>query len=406
LAVAALASAASARAATIVPNTGADEYDAVADTDCSLREAIQSGNNFADFGGCVNTGDPSYGGIEILLSGGVTYQRTRADAGGDEDANATGDFDAVLQSLTIGMLGSASSGAVIAGTGAPSGGRIIEVLNGQLNISGVTLRSGNAGAGELGGAISKSTGSGPMTLTGVTVSGNVANGGGGIFTNAPTALTNVTISGNLAADYGGGLYTGETSVDLNNVTVTANTADSDASGTGNGGGLLVDGVSFPLNLSNTIVAGNIDASPGAEMPDCEPGATSLGHNLIGNTTGCSWVSAAGDVLDPPGGPGLAALLGNGGLTQTHALLAGSPAIDAGNPAPPDGSAPECATSDQRGTVRPQGGRCDIGAFEFSPTPKALPPIPTGGKKKCKKRKGKKGAGAAKKCKKKGRGLPL
>ena len=122
------------------------------DADCSLREAIQSGNNFADFGGCVNTGG-GYGEITILLSGGITYERTRTDAG-DEDTNATGDFDAALQSLTIAVLGSAPGSAVIAGNGATNGGRIIEVLNGQLHLTGLTLRAGNAGL-ENGGAILK-----------------------------------------------------------------------------------------------------------------------------------------------------------------------------------------------------------------------------------------------------------
>jgi hypothetical protein len=44
------------------------------------------------------------------------------------------------------------------------------------------------------------------------------------------------------------------------------------------------------------------------------------------------------------------------LTQTIGLLRGSPAINAGNNA-------TCPTTDQRGVTRPQGGVCDIGAFE-------------------------------------------
>ena len=55
-------------------------------------------------------------------------------------------------------------------------------------------------------------------------------------------------------------------------------------------------------------------------------------------------------------PLLGPLQDNGGPTFTHALLAGSPAIDAGN----DGAAP---ATDQRGTSRPQGLFSDIGAFE-------------------------------------------
>src|SRR3970282_626777 len=55
--------------------------------------------------------------------------------------------------------------------------------------------------------------------------------------------------------------------------------------------------------------------------------------------------------------GLGPLANNGGPPQTHALLAGSPAIDAGSP-----DCPPPAT-DQRGVARPQGPACDIGAYE-------------------------------------------
>jgi hypothetical protein len=66
-------------------------------------------------------------------------------------------------------------------------------------------------------------------------------------------------------------------------------------------------------------------------------------------------------VDPKLGP----LQNNGGPTQTHALLAGSPAIDSAfcPTSPP-------VTTDQRGVVRPIDGNrdgqilCDIGAFEF------------------------------------------
>ena len=54
------------------------------------------------------------------------------------------------------------------------------------------------------------------------------------------------------------------------------------------------------------------------------------------------------------------LADNGGLTQTIALVPGSPAIDAG--------AATCVPTDQRGVTRPQGPACDIGAFEVEATP--------------------------------------
>ena len=58
-------------------------------------------------------------------------------------------------------------------------------------------------------------------------------------------------------------------------------------------------------------------------------------------------------VDPLLGP----LADNGGLTRTHALLAGSPALDAGD----DAAAP---ATDQRGIARPQGAASDIGSFEL------------------------------------------
>ncbi|HSM54865.1 MAG TPA: choice-of-anchor Q domain-containing protein [Candidatus Sulfomarinibacteraceae bacterium] len=86
---------------------------------------------------------------------------------------------------------------------------------------------------------------------------------------------------------------------------------------------------------------------------------SSGHNLADDTS-CGFDTVTGDVITTQ--PGLAELADNGGPTLTHALLAGSPAIDAGHPA-------ICPQSDQRGVARPLDGngdglaRCDIGAFE-------------------------------------------
>lgn len=61
---------------------------------------------------------------------------------------------------------------------------------------------------------------------------------------------------------------------------------------------------------------------------------------------------------PNTGPLIGELQNNGGPTETHALLLGSPAIDAGQNAR--------TATDQRGVVRPQGAASDIGAFEFEP----------------------------------------
>jgi hypothetical protein len=86
---------------------------------------------------------------------------------------------------------------------------------------------------------------------------------------------------------------------------------------------------------------------------------SRGYNLFGARTGCPTAPRRYDTTVDRGvvftqvlGP----LQDNGGSTVTHALLPGSPAIDAGDPT-------RCRGTDQRGVPRPQGAECDIGAFE-------------------------------------------
>jgi hypothetical protein len=124
-----------------------------------------------------------------------------------------------------------------------------------------------------------------------------------------------------------------------------------------GGGLRSPG---GLWLHNSIVAGNTVTAED-RGPDCYVGSlTSQGHNLVGAGTGCPSDPSLGDLTVAPAtvftqvlGP----LQDNGGPTATHALLPGSPAIDAGDPN-------RCPPTDQRGVPRPQGAGCDIGAFEL------------------------------------------
>ena len=104
-----------------------------------------------------------------------------------------------------------------------------------------------------------------------------------------------------------------------------------------------------VSVSNTIVAGNTATNSG---PDLGGAITSNDHNLVGDTSGATFTSQANDITGVD--PLLDTLKDNGGRTQTHALLTGSPAIDAGE---------TTLTSDQRGVARPQGAADDIGAFE-------------------------------------------
>ncbi|MGH2521306.1 MAG: choice-of-anchor Q domain-containing protein, partial [Anaerolineales bacterium] len=111
---------------------------------------------------------------------------------------------------------------------------------------------------------------------------------------------------------------------------------------------------------------------------------SLGYNLVGDNSGCVFNPANGDQFGTstqPLDPLLDSLEDNGGPTLTHALLKGSPAIDAGNPFRCADRVGDTLTTDQRGAPRAVDGSdtgraiCDIGAYEFeanvpTPTPAA------------------------------------
>ncbi|MEH2264703.1 Calx-beta domain-containing protein [Nostoc sp.] len=242
------------------------------------------------------------------------------------------------------------SNSIISGnTANTNGGGIYSTTS--ATVSNSTL-SGNTASTRGGGIYSSNT-----TISNSTFSGNTANdNGGGIFSSSLLTISNSTISSNRAKNSGGGIYTSNATV--SNSTIFGNTADSDNNGTGNGGGIFRSGGT--VNISNSIIAGNIDS--GNQGPDIS-GTNFNGnaYNLIGNLTGKSsgTLGTGTDIINP--NPGLKPLGDYGGSTQTHALNFSSPATNAGDPGYSGG-----LTTDQRGTGfnRIESGRIDIGAFEY------------------------------------------
>ncbi len=241
-----------------------------------------------------------------------------------------------------------------------------------------------------------------LTLNRTTVQANTTQYGigGGIYGNYITL--NQSFLGYNQAASGGGLYIIVGEVDLYNSTVIGNHA------TGNGGGMQLDDALYLINssilfnqadndgggiyagivqASNTTIAGNIALHAGGGLdspqvhlrntilannqaptsPDCGSSVTSAGYNLIGNTTGCTFNSSTGDLLNVD--PQLMRLFGWPPLLP---LMVGSPAIDGGNPAGCTDQAGNPITTDQRGNLRPVNGTgsgtavCDIGAYEYDP----------------------------------------
>ncbi|MDY6784628.1 MAG: CHAT domain-containing protein [Cyanobacteriota bacterium] len=248
-----------------------------------------------------------------------------------------------------------SSGAVmannseIARNSASSGGGIWS--GGAIAIADSTI-SGNR-VNSNGGGMRGST----ITATSSTISGNTAENGGGIWSGGAIAIENSTLSGNRANSSGGGISS-QGNGSIVNSTITENIADANGNSVGNGGGILGEtSGTTTIALSNTILSGNIDR--GGEAPDASAGGTGTvsfngnANNLVGSAAGFAGTLGTGsDLVNAD--PGLAPLGDYGGPTPTHALLPGSPALDAGN---------STATTDQRGAMRSFNGTADIGAFE-------------------------------------------
>ena len=209
-------------------------------------------------------------------------------------------------------------------------------------VQGSTFRQNNAGINGGGLQILRST----AQIISTTIHNNHAQtgAGGGIFVelDSDVLIVNSTVTANTADD--GGAISNRAQTEIRNSTINKNqSAAGNASVVNNSAA-----VDMPsLILDHTIVANSINNA------NCSGAITSQGHNLDSDGT-CLTTPATGDLpnVDPLLGP----LADNGGETLTHALMADSPAINAG--------AASCGvTVDQRGETRLNGGRCDIGAYE-------------------------------------------
>jgi CSLREA domain-containing protein len=237
----------------------------------------------------------------------------------------------------------------------------IHTFNGVITLTNSTVARNSTPRD--GGGIALGQGGG-VTLTNSTIAGNSATGsGGGISTHVDIrgglsiTLTNSTISGNSAA-FGGGIDgdadAGAVIITLTNSTVTGNSATQ-------GGGGITQGLDDDvLVLTNSLVAQN-SAPTGPDLFGIV-GSVHARFSLIGDGSGSGITNTDGNQVGnvppytAPIDPKLGPLALNGGPTRTHALLLGSPAIDAGSTA-------DCPATDQRGVSRPQGAGCDIGSYE-------------------------------------------
>ncbi len=265
----------------------------------------------------------------------------------------------------------------------------IEFFDGNLSVSSSSI-TGNRSVYSGGGITATLA---EVTITSSTIAGNYSKAnGGGIFIARDSNLTvfNSTISGNSTDSSGGGLYllgNGTTNFKVSYSTITANTVGISGAF---GGGVFFAGGS--LTLAGDIVAANL-APIAPDLGTLFGNTIQARYSLIGSNNGTPLAEAPANSPDANGNkiggpvhgpidPKLGPLAYNFGpkflddtYLQTHALLPGSPAIDAGDPNFPSGFIP---LFDERGAYfsrRYDGdkdgvARIDIGAFEAQP--KSLP----------------------------------
>ena len=350
--------------------------------DMTLTDMVITANTSAsDGGGVYNSTDDVMRIVNCVISNNTS----------NSDGNTSGLGGGILNIGNMTITGSTISGNTAAGTNLSGGGIYSER---QLAILNSTI-TGNRASGSGGGITFPVNSTGAfMTVSNSTISDNIANfditdnigNGGGIFTgndttvfifqsaitgnsalgSSPTdvggngggirsggdlTVTNTTISGNNAGRDGAGIYAVSNTFNITTVassTIVNNTAIRDF------GGISGD-PDQPVNVRNSIVANNLDDGSGSDVGRL---INSQGYNLIENTTGAT---ISGDTATNINGqdPNLGPLGNNGGTTNTHALLLGSPANNAANPT-------EYPPTDQRGAPRPAYigmSRPDIGALD-------------------------------------------
>jgi hypothetical protein len=274
-------------------------------------------------------------------------------------SHSAGSGAAIFQELCTGCLTASLTikHSLFQNNASPGSGSAISMEGGIASIVDSTF-SGNSAA--VGGAIDiygNSTFKVVVSIDRSTFTGNTVTFGGGAIAieslnpGSNVTITNDTFTANTAtgsSGQGAALYIESAPVTIRNCTIAGNTA------TGTGGAVHFGQVNPVTFISNTIIASNTGGNCGLSAGTL---ITSIKNLQFGDTT-CTGMTVAN--------PLLGALANNGGLTQTMALGAGSPAIDAGD-------STNAPSTDQRGVARIDGNgdgiiAVDIGAFEAPALP--------------------------------------
>lgn len=322
-------------------------------TDCvvsncaaSAGSANGTGNNPSIYGGGIY-------GEGIVTSIDTTWQNNSTTSNAEAGGGAIAFDPASTQQLTVtrsifigndatgGGANSNALGAAVASFG------IVEIRETEFRTSVATPTGTGVGVVIYHEAAST------FLMERSTVAGNTGQGLH-IELSASADILNSTISGNTSASTAGGVSTLGAAVDVTFSTITLNTGAT-------GGGIATAG-SGTITVTGSIIAQNTGGS--AANADYMLSGGSIfdaGGNVIGVEDGAVFTNAGTQTgtSTTPLAALLAALADNGGLTRTHALQTGSPAID-------EGGSTAVPGTDQRNATR-NVGAADAGAYEFGAT---------------------------------------
>lgn len=335
----------------------------------SQNDDDNGGALYADTGGSISIDDSTFAdnssgdetGGAIYTDGSTTLTITGSTFEGNSSGN--GDGGAIY---TDGTDLSITHSSFLDNQGGDGGALYVHgtAATATESVTSSTF-AGNGATDDSGGAIYDEDGN--LSLTRSTLSDNNAGqGGGALYYDSGDGLevTNDTFDSNVAAQNGGAIDL-STNATTGTLSLLSDTISRNAAYAGGG-------IAYPnlaSSIEDTIVAGNYGGTGDESGEDCydgsghvasdTAGAADKGGNIDSDGT-CFSAGVSDDHVDVD--PDLGALAVNGGLTQTDALEAGSPAIGAA-------VAGSCPATDQRGVARPSA--CDSGAFQTSSTSLAL-----------------------------------
>ena len=319
---------------------GAIEFTAPA-SDTPMTATI----DFATFTNNITGRAPGNGGGIHTTTGDLTMTIDNANFSGNEAWSEGGGLW-INTGTTATVTAGSFTGNAARGLAADNGGGALFNNGGSLTVLTSTVSGNRTYADGVPGGGLLAVGGTTAVMQSLFTENYASNGGGVASLNGATVMVhNSTLYGNTAR-FGGGGFSGSGFLSFDSATIASNSA------TIGGGGLYNQntpnqGTPY-VTLTNTIVADN-SATNGANLKGRH---TSAGWNVIGTTPDAlTFAAVASDQLGTD--PMLGALADNGGPTLTAALMAGSPAIDAGSTA---------LTIDQRGVARTEPD--DVGAVEF------------------------------------------